>query len=95
MRFARPPVLRFVCASQTPSAELSSSLDQPWLLLVISFVVPLVSVLLVSALVMRNAWDVHNSVLSVLMSYTMAGLVTQVIKVRGTLLLTSPLACPG
>jgi hypothetical protein len=67
----------------------SSCPHQPSLLLVISFVVPLVSVLLISALVMRNAWDVHNAVLSVLMSYTMAGLVTQVVKVRPCSILTS------
>lgn len=42
---------------------------------------PLVSVLLISSVIVRNAWDIHNSVLSVLMSYTVAGFVTQIIKI--------------
>lgn len=62
-------------------ADLLSSLHQSHLLLLISFVVPLVSVLLISSVIVRNAWDIHNSVLSVLMSYTVAGFVTQIIKI--------------
>lgn len=36
----------------------------------------------ISTMVARNKWDVHNSILGLFMSYTMTGVVTQVIKVR-------------
>ncbi|KAL7411444.1 phosphatidic acid phosphatase type 2/haloperoxidase [Mrakia frigida] len=51
------------------------------LLLGISLLFPLASVLLISLFVMRSTWDAHNSALSVLMSWTVSGIVTQVIKI--------------
>ncbi|KAE8541513.1 hypothetical protein D1P53_002875 [Cryptococcus gattii VGV] len=52
----------------------------PVLLILFSIVVPLLVLVPLSSMVARNAWDTHNSVLGLLMSYTMTGVVTQIIK---------------
>ncbi|WVR08506.1 hypothetical protein IAU60_005561 [Kwoniella sp. DSM 27419] len=52
----------------------------PQMLAFISVGIPLIFLVPLSFLVARNAWDVHNSVLGLVMSYTMTGVVTQVIK---------------
>ncbi|CAD6580549.1 MAG: hypothetical protein TREMPRED_002775 [Tremellales sp. Tagirdzhanova-0007] len=52
----------------------------PLLLAIVSVGIPLVVLLPLSSLVSRNRWDVHNSVLGLFMSYTMAGVVTQIVK---------------
>ncbi|OWZ36704.1 PAP2 domain-containing protein [Cryptococcus neoformans C23] len=52
----------------------------PVLLVFFSIVVPLLVLVPLSSLIARNAWDTHNSVLGLLMSYTMTGVVTQIIK---------------
>lgn len=43
--------------------------------------IPFLVMLPISTLVAKNKWDVHNSILGLFMSYTMTGVVTQVIKV--------------
>ncbi|WRT70585.1 uncharacterized protein IL334_007583 [Kwoniella shivajii] len=52
----------------------------PKLLAFISVGIPLIVLIPISALISRNGWDIHNSVLGLVMSYTMTGVVTQVIK---------------
>ncbi|WWC65151.1 uncharacterized protein I303_107765 [Kwoniella dejecticola CBS 10117] len=52
----------------------------PNLLAFISVGIPLLVLVPISLFVSRNGWDVHNSVLGLVMSYTMTGVVTQVVK---------------
>ncbi|WWC72489.1 uncharacterized protein I206_106451 [Kwoniella pini CBS 10737] len=52
----------------------------PYLLAFISVGIPLLVLVPISLFVSRNGWDVHNSVLGLVMSYTMTGVVTQVVK---------------
>ncbi|KAL7422689.1 hypothetical protein Q5752_001980 [Cryptotrichosporon argae] len=52
----------------------------PLLLGLISAGVPLLVLVAVAAAVVRNPWDVHNAVLGLGMSYTMTGVVTQIVK---------------
>ncbi|ORY29641.1 phospholipid metabolism-related protein [Naematelia encephala] len=52
----------------------------PTLLGIISAGIPLLVLLPISILVARNPWDVHNSVIGLFMSYTMTGVVTQIVK---------------
>ncbi|WVQ85983.1 hypothetical protein IAT38_008151 [Cryptococcus sp. DSM 104549] len=52
----------------------------PYLLAFISVGVPLLVLVPVSAFISRNSWDIHNSVLGLVMSYTVTGVVTQIIK---------------
>lgn len=50
------------------------------MLLVISFLIPNLFVLLISLGIYRSKWDAHNAVLGVFTSFTITGVVTQVIK---------------
>ncbi|WWD08361.1 hypothetical protein V865_006473 [Kwoniella europaea PYCC6329] len=52
----------------------------PNLLAFISVGIPLLVIVPINVFVSRNGWDVHNGVLGLVMSYTMTGVVTQVIK---------------
>ncbi|ODN82821.1 hypothetical protein L202_01088 [Cryptococcus amylolentus CBS 6039] len=52
----------------------------PHLLAFVSIGIPLIVLVPISVFIARNAWDTHNAVVGVLMSYTMAGVVTQIIK---------------
>ncbi|WWC92173.1 uncharacterized protein L201_007127 [Kwoniella dendrophila CBS 6074] len=52
----------------------------PNLLAFISVGIPLLVLVPISALISRNGWDVHNSVLGLVMSYTMTGVITQIVK---------------
>jgi diacylglycerol diphosphate phosphatase/phosphatidate phosphatase len=50
------------------------------LLIFISFGIPSILVLLVSLTIYRSKWDAHNALLGVFTSFTVAGVVTQIIK---------------
>ncbi|WWD20617.1 hypothetical protein CI109_105093 [Kwoniella shandongensis] len=52
----------------------------PKLLGFISVGIPLLCLLPLSTLVSRNSWDVHNSILGLFTSFTVTGVVTQIIK---------------
>nr|ODN89983.1 PAP2 domain-containing protein [Cryptococcus depauperatus CBS 7841] len=52
----------------------------PGLLAFVSVGVPLIVLVPLGALVARNAWDMHNSILGLFMSCLMTGVITQVIK---------------
>ncbi|KAK8850434.1 hypothetical protein IAR55_004352 [Kwoniella newhampshirensis] len=52
----------------------------PRLLGFISVGIPLLCLIPLSSLVARNSWDVHNSVLGLFTSFTVTGVVTQIIK---------------
>ena len=52
----------------------------PGLLLIISFLLPLLFTLLISLFIYRSKWDAHNSTLGVFTSFTITGVVTQIIK---------------
>ncbi|WVF67986.1 hypothetical protein IAT40_002748 [Kwoniella sp. CBS 6097] len=52
----------------------------PNLLAFVSVGVPLIFLVPLSTFMARNSWDIHNSVLGLVMSYTMTGVVTQVVK---------------
>ncbi|TXT11174.1 hypothetical protein VHUM_01925 [Vanrija humicola] len=51
-----------------------------FLLAVISAGIPAGVLFLISTLIARNAWDVHNALVGLGVSWTMAGVVTQIIK---------------
>lgn len=51
------------------------------LLAVISVGIPSLVILPISTLVARSKWDIHNAFIGLFMSYTVTGVVTQLIKV--------------
>ena len=46
-----------------------------------SVIIPAAVIIPISTLVARSKWDVHNGLIGLFMSYTMTGVVTQLIKV--------------
>jgi diacylglycerol diphosphate phosphatase/phosphatidate phosphatase len=52
------------------------------MLAAISVGIPALILLPISTLVARSKWDIHNAFIGLFMSYTMTGVVTQLIKVR-------------
>ncbi|BEJ16429.1 hypothetical protein CspHIS471_0510340 [Cutaneotrichosporon sp. HIS471] len=52
----------------------------PNMLMFVTVGLPLIVMLPIATFIARNAWDVHNAACGLFMSFTMAGVVTQVIK---------------
>lgn len=63
---------------QRPFAEHETV--PPTLLMVVSIIIPAAFITIISTLVYRSKWDLHGGLLGLLVSYTVTGVVTQVVK---------------
>lgn len=63
---------------QRPFAEHETV--PPTLLMIVSIVIPAAFIAVISTAVYRSKWDLHGGLLGLLVSYTVTGVVTQVVK---------------